>query len=125
MIYLIRHGETDWNKSKVMQGQTDIPLNSNGIEQAKQISQKLKDVKFDIIFCSPLLRTRQTFENLGRTEKVIFDDRLKERNYGKFEKTPKSSFDYNEFWNYSLNKKYEGGGRGLPGFFCKSFFVAE
>ena len=108
MIYIIRHGQTDWNKQKVMQGQMDVPLNETGKEQALELGEKLKNIIFDHIFCSPLLRTRQTLENLNLNSKtkIIFVDRLKERNYGEFEKMPKSSFDYNLFWNYSANIKY-------------------
>lgn len=108
MIYLVRHGETDWNKDKVMQGQTDIPLNDNGIAQAKLVGEKLKGINFDVVFCSPLIRTKQTLENLGiKCDNIKFDERLKERNYGEFEKTKKNSFDYNEFWEYATNKKYK------------------
>lgn len=108
MIYLVRHGQTEWNKLKIMQGRTDIPLNEEGIKQAKIVGDKLKNVKFDKIFCSPLLRTRQTLENLGvGCKDIVYDERLLERNYGEFEKTSKSSFDYNLFWNYSANKHYK------------------
>ncbi len=109
MIYLIRHGQTEWNKLKVMQGRTDIPLNEVGISQAKTLGEKIKNVKFAKVFCSPLLRARQTFENLGGRQciDVVYDDRLLERNYGEFEKTEKSSFDYNLFWNLTKNVKYK------------------
>lgn len=65
MIYLVRHGQTDWNKLKVMQGRTDIPLNEKGIEQAKVVGEKLRGINFDAIFYSPLLRAKQTMQNLG------------------------------------------------------------
>ena len=45
-IYLIRHGETDWNKTKRLQGVTDIPLNACGIELAEKTAEGLKDVPF-------------------------------------------------------------------------------
>ena len=88
VIYIIRHGQTDWNKEKVMQGQTDIPLNETGKEQAREQGEKLKNIVFDYIFCSPLTRTKQTLKNLNVKckTKIIYDDRLKERNYGEFEK---------------------------------------
>jgi broad specificity phosphatase PhoE len=43
-LYVVRHGETDWNKKKFMQGNTDVSLNETGVSQAKMISEKLKDV---------------------------------------------------------------------------------
>lgn len=61
-IYLIRHGETDWNRMKKLQGTTDIPLNAYGIELAEKTAEGLKDVPFDRIYTSPLIRARKTAE---------------------------------------------------------------
>ena len=117
MIFVVRHGQTDWNKQKLMQGWADIPLNEVGLEQARLSGQKIKGVKFDVVFCSPLKRARQTLENLEiDSNDIKFDDRIKERNYGEYEKTPKMAFDYNEFWNYSLDVKYQKAES------CKEFF---
>ena len=106
MIYFIRHGQTDWNKLKVMQGQVDIPLNENGINQAKEVGKNLQGITFDYVYCSPFLRARQTLENLGieiDSEKISFDERLKERSYGDFEGKPRDSFDYDKCWYHSLS----------------------
>jgi broad specificity phosphatase PhoE len=48
-LYLVRHGETDWNAKKIIQGITDIPLNKKGEKQAKELAQKLTHVKFDTV----------------------------------------------------------------------------
>ena len=48
MIYVIRHGETEWNALNKVLGRTDIPLNSNGIRQAKEIAGMLRDLKIDV-----------------------------------------------------------------------------
>lgn len=53
-IYLMRHGETDWNKSRRLQGQSDIPLNKYGVELAEKTAAALRDVPFDMAFSSPL-----------------------------------------------------------------------
>lgn len=53
-IYLMRHGETKWNKRSKLQGQVDIPLAPKGIEQAEMTSEGMKDIPFDHIFSSPL-----------------------------------------------------------------------
>ena len=53
-ILMVRHGQTDWNVEKKVQGKADIELNENGIEQAKITSEKLKDRKIDVIISSPL-----------------------------------------------------------------------
>lgn len=107
-LYVVRHGQTEWNVLRKMQGSVDIPLNEKGIEQAKQTKENLEGVKFDMIFCSPLERAKQTAEviNSDRNLYIIFDDRLRERNYGEFEGTAKSSFNYNDFWAYTKNLKY-------------------
>lgn len=83
-IYVIRHGETDWNKAGRIQGQSDIPLNSYGIELAQITSEALKEVPFEIVFCSPLIRARQTARILvgDRRVPIIEDDRLKEISFG-------------------------------------------
>ena len=59
-LYIIRHGETPWNAEGRLQGQTDIPLNENGIRLAKITGEALKDVPFDFAISSPLKRARQT-----------------------------------------------------------------
>ena len=65
-IYLIRHGETDYNRQKRLQGVTDIPLNAYGTELARKTSEGLKNVPFDRIYTSPLVRARRTAEIIIR-----------------------------------------------------------
>ena len=86
-IYLVRHGETDWNKMGRFQGSTDIPLNQYGIELAEITSEGLKEVPFDIIYTSPLVRAQKTAEIMRRDRQIeiITDDRLKEMSFGVFE----------------------------------------
>lgn len=107
-LYVIRHGQTEWNVFKKMQGSTDIPLNEKGIEQAYITKKELKNIHIDKVFCSPLKRARKTAEIVSDEKdlKIIIADELAERCYGEFEGTTKSSFDYNEFWSYNKNKKY-------------------
>lgn len=59
-LYVVRHGQTDGNVNKIVDGVRDIGLNDNGIEQAKTTRDNLKDIDFDLIICSPLLRTKHT-----------------------------------------------------------------
>lgn len=109
-IYFVRHGKTEWNKLKKMQGVVDIPLNEDGIEQAYKTKELINNIEFDCAICSPLKRTRQTLDIIleGRNIPVIYDERIIERNYGEFEGTIKNvDFDYNEFWNYTKNVKYK------------------
>lgn len=62
MIYVLRHGQTDWNREGRLQGRRGLPLNDIGIMQAEQLRDTLKDVKFDYVFSSPQVRAIQTAE---------------------------------------------------------------
>lgn len=100
MIYFVRHGQTDYNLNKIYAGQQDIPLNQNEIEQAKTVALDLKDIKFDVCFCSPLIRARQTCDEILKYQaklKPIYDDRLKERYYGKLENQPVGIIKFNRW----------------------------
>ena len=83
-IYLMRHGETDWNKARRLQGQSDIPLNDYGIELAVKTAEELADVPFDMAFSSPLGRARETAKIIlgNRKAPLHTDVRLKEINFG-------------------------------------------
>lgn len=87
VIYLIRHGETDWNTKRLLQGSTDIPLNQSGVEVARQTAEGLKDVKFDLIFTSPLKRAVETAEIIRGDRKIpiILEERLQEIGFGPYE----------------------------------------
>lgn len=83
-LYIIRHGETDWNKSFRLQGQSDIPLNEYGRELARITSDALKDITFDVIYSSPLSRALETAQIMRRDRLVdiVTDDRLVEISFG-------------------------------------------
>ena len=86
MIYIVRHGQTNWNLEGITQGHSDIPLNQKGINQAKEMSLKLRDIKFDKVFSSPLKRAYET-ASIITNNTIINDDRLKERYGGSLEGT--------------------------------------
>lgn len=83
-IFVIRHGETDLNKAKILQGQTEeADLNAEGIAQAKaSIEFVANDIS--VIFSSPLRRAKQTAEIIAQNinKKIIIRDELKEKHYG-------------------------------------------
>ena len=87
MLYIMRHGKTEWNKKHKLQGRTDIPLCQEGIEMAEKAQEEYKDVHLDICYCSPLIRARKTAEIVleGRNVPIIPDDRLMEMSFGKYE----------------------------------------
>lgn len=86
-IHVVRHGQTDWNLQRKIQGQTDIPLNELGLEQAHDLATKTDGIHYDLILSSDLLRAFQTAQILTRNSglPVITDPRLREINMGKFE----------------------------------------
>ena len=86
-LYLVRHGETDWNKKKLIQGVTDVPLNKKGERQAEELAQKLTGVKFDAVFSSVLLRAKRTAEIISLEKKLAVKTTkaLRERFFGQFE----------------------------------------
>jgi uncharacterized phosphatase len=87
-LYLVRHGETDWNRARRIQGTTDIPLNAVGREQARATGRLLSGRQWDEIVTSPLSRAAETAriiaEELGLPEPTPMDA-LVERNYGEAE----------------------------------------
>lgn len=89
LIYIIRHGITEWNKLKKVQGAVDIPLAPQGLELARRTGEALKDVPFDVCYTSPLIRARQTAKCVlgDRKIPVIPDSRIQEINFGVLEGT--------------------------------------
>ena len=87
LIYIVRHGLTEWNKLKKLQGIADVPLAEEGILLAEKTGEALRGVKFDICFTSPLSRARQTAECvLGKRDvPIIPDKRIQEMSFGEFE----------------------------------------
>jgi 2,3-bisphosphoglycerate-dependent phosphoglycerate mutase len=84
VLYLVRHGQTDWNVEKRFQGQTDIPLNDTGREEARKLSDQLKGEVFDAIYSSDLKRATET-ASLITLCKPKTDARLRERHFGHWE----------------------------------------
>lgn len=89
LLYVLRHGVTQWNKLKKVQGAMDIPLAPEGIELAKETGEALKDVHFDICFTSPLTRAKQTARYVLRDRDIPFieDKRIQEIDFGVLEGT--------------------------------------
>ena len=102
-IYVVRHGQTDWNLRNVLQGSSDIELNNTGKNQATILEKNLANINFDYIICSPLKRAIQTAEiiNKYRNVPIFINDSIKERSFGTLEgkKSPKIS----EYWDYLKN----------------------
>ena len=84
-LWLIRHGETDWNRTHRVQGDTDVPLNMLGLRQAKALAQRISHERFDLIYTSDLQRAAVTAEIVFPNEKICSDARLREINLGVLE----------------------------------------
>lgn len=87
IIYLTRHGETEWNIEKRLQGRGDSPLTENGIQRAKELRDRIKNIDIDVIYSSPIKRALNT-ANILRGNKnidIVTDDSLMEMCFGDYE----------------------------------------
>ncbi len=86
-LYIVRHGETDWNKARKVQGFSDIPLNDFGRHLARETAEGMKDIPFDLAYTSPLVRAKETAEIIlaGRGIPVIESNGIKEMGFGEYE----------------------------------------
>ena len=89
-LYIVRHGETDYNRERIMQGYQEIPLNDRGIAQARQLALRLQDEQIDRIVCSDLRRAVMTGCIIASyTDSPLeYEPRLRERNPGELVEQP-------------------------------------
>ncbi|MCS6927623.1 MAG: histidine phosphatase family protein [Candidatus Binatia bacterium] len=87
IVYLIRHGETIWNREGRCQGVTDVPLTGRGYRQAQALAELLREEAVSVILSSPLARARETAELIARPHglRVTLRDELQEWNQGEME----------------------------------------
>lgn len=86
-LYIVRHGETEWNKERKLQGQVDIPLDEFGRTLARKTAKGLAKVSFDVCYTSPLSRAKETAELIleGRDVPIVEDERIIEMSFGGYE----------------------------------------
>jgi len=98
ILYLARHGETDFNLRKIFQGRTDNPLNERGLEQARTLRDLLRPVPISRVYISPLERARVTASIILEDRDIpqTVESRLVEINFGEWEGTPE--VDVRERW---------------------------
>lgn len=123
-LILVRHGVTDSNIKGTYCGWTDTPLNDKGIAQAVEAARKLKDVRFDAVYCSPLARAVRTAEIIasGGICGIELAEPLKEHNFGVWEdmtraeileKYPEEAAAWEKDW---MNYEIEGGESAVQGY---------
>ena len=84
-IVLVRHGETEWSRTRRHTGNTDLPLTEEGERQARVVAPKLAGREFALVLTSPLQRARRTAELAGFGDRAEPDENLRERDYGEYE----------------------------------------
>lgn len=100
MLYVIRHGQVNTNIKNQVNGWNEEKLNSVGIQQAINAGNQLKNIKIDVVFCSPLLRTKQTYNNLNiKNIPIFYDDRIKERNSNSMVYADVENLDSNNWYD--------------------------
>lgn len=110
-LYVMRHGCTRMNKEHLYNGQLDEDLIEEGIEGAKEASKTVKDLKLDVIFCSPLIRAKHTCDIVNcNNVQVIYDNRLKERTLGEVDGKNLESEGISDenFYNYYFKSDIKG-----------------
>lgn len=105
-VYIVRHGQVPHNALK-QYNTNDEDLTDLGIKQAEELRDKIKNINFDIIICSPLNRAKHTADILNINHyKIIYDDRIMERSCGDLSGKPLEVTNREEYWNYNTTIKY-------------------
>ncbi|MDD4354145.1 MAG: histidine phosphatase family protein [Candidatus Nanoarchaeia archaeon] len=114
IVFVARHGKTDSNKNGVLfNGTIDDDINEEGILQAKKLGSFLSNEKIDIIYSSPMKRTKHTAKIvksfLKNNSKIVYDTRLRECNFGIFEGKTKEYImkHYLDMYNEKLENKFQ------------------
>ncbi len=116
-VYLLRHGHTEDNQNRIIQGQGDSPLTHEGILSIKNRAIKLKDINFDAVYCSPLGRARSSMEiflkEIGSNTNAVYLDELMEIDFGEYTKK-KINEIIDTIYEHKTNtsKPYPGGESG-------------
>lgn len=104
-IYLIRHGETDYNVGRILSGTTDAQLTDNGLEQARALARRFSDHSFDLAFSSDLSRAQKTLSIALGHDDFSTTPFLRERSFGIFEGRP--LHEYIAHFQGSALERYE------------------
>lgn len=119
-VYIVRHGQVLHNALKQYNA-PDEDLNELGVEQAEELRDKIKNIDFDIIISSPLIRAKHTADIININNNIIvFDERIKERNCGDLSGKPLEITNREEYWNYYTTIQY-GTSENIKEFFKRVY----
>jgi broad specificity phosphatase PhoE len=101
-VYLVRHGQTAWNKEEIFRGRTDIPLDETGLRQAELVGDYFKGMEIGAIYSSPLSRARQTAQKIAQFHglKVQPLPGIVDMSFGKWEGRPHQEIRENDRETY-------------------------
>lgn len=109
ILYVVRHGKTEWNLEHRCQGISDIPLTQEGRDAAAELQPLVLDLGIDVVISSPLSRAIDTAKILTNgTIPINIDDRLTERNWGMNEGMVVDEIDQIDCWDVILNTNVQG-----------------
>ena len=121
-IFLIRHGETDWNRIRRFQGRTDVPLNRKGEEQARALAMALRYENLTAIYSSPLVRSMETARLIRAyhpSVPLFIEKGLVEMDLGEFDGMEAQEWaaqypDFRKAWQDKPASVTMPGGESLP-----------
>lgn len=119
-LYIVRHGEVPHNALKQYNNENE-DLNENGIRQSNELKEKIKNINYDIIISSPLLRAKHTAQIINvNNKKILINDKLKERDPGDLSGKPLTITNRDEYWNYNTTITY-GTSENIREFFMRIY----
>lgn len=119
-LYIVRHGQTTTNVLGYHSLESD-DLTELGIKQAEELRERIKNMKFDIIICSPLIRTKHTADIINiNNNKIVYDNRIKERDPANLSGKSRENENRDEYWNYFTTIQY-GTSENIKEFFNRVY----
>ena len=119
-VYIVRHGQVLHN-ALGQYNSNDEDLTILGVQQAENLREQIDSIKFDVIICSPLKRAKHTADIINvNNQKIIYDERIKERGCGDLSGQPLAVTNREEYWNYNTTIKY-GTSENIKSFFDRVY----
>ena len=119
-VYIVRHGQVP-HKALGQYNSNDEDLTILGVQQAENLREQIDSIKFDVIICSPLKRAKHTADIINvNNQKIIYDERIKERGCGDLSGYPLAVTNREEYWNYNTTIKY-GTSENIKSFFDRVY----